>query len=121
MDRHGADIEYQDVLRRLAIGDPSPLEPGRMDGTAQTPSALHPKAAAFVRLAATLAMGSSAACYQGHVDEAFAAGATVDEIVGVLIAVGPTVGLARAMLAASPLGMAVGYDTDAALEQLDAE
>ena len=66
-------------------------------------------------------MITSPSGYQSNIDAAFAAGATVDEIVGVLIAVGPTVGLARLVMAASPLGLAAGYDTDAALERLDPE
>ena len=38
------------------------------------------------------------------------------EIVGVLIAVAPTVGLARVVSAAPELALAIGYDVDAALE-----
>ena len=50
---------------------------------------------------------------------ALAAGATVDEIVGVLIAVAPNVGLARIVSAASEVALAIGYDIDAALESDD--
>jgi 4-carboxymuconolactone decarboxylase len=48
---------------------------------------------------------------------ALASGATVDEIVGVLIAVAPTVGLARVVSAAPEVAVAIGYDIDAALEE----
>ena len=48
---------------------------------------------------------------------ALASGATVDEIVGVLIAVAPTVGLARVVSAAPAVAAAIGYDIDAALEE----
>jgi hypothetical protein len=48
---------------------------------------------------------------------ALASGATVDEIVGVLIAVAPTVGLARVVSAAPEVAFAIGYDIDAALEE----
>jgi hypothetical protein len=39
--------------------------------------------------------------------------------VGVLIAVAPTAGLARAVSAAPELALAIGYDVDAALEAID--
>ncbi len=110
-------MDYRDILRRLAIGDTSILEEMLSDEASNaTRCRLDPKAAAFARLGASVAMGTSPAGYQSYVDAAFAAGATVDDIVGALIAVGPTVGLARLMLAAPPLGLAAGYDTDAALE-----
>ena len=48
-----------------------------------------------------------------------ASGATVDEIVGVLIAVAQTVGLARVASAAPAVALALGYDIDAALEAHD--
>ena len=55
--------------------------------------------------------------YQPAIEMAFAAGASIDEIVGVLIAVAPVVGLARAVSAGAPeLALALGYDLDAALE-----
>jgi hypothetical protein len=63
--------------------------------------------------------GASFACFQDHGDDALAAGATVDEVVAVLIAVVPTVGLVKVVSAAPALGRAVGYDTDAALERFD--
>ena len=52
---------------------------------------------------------------------ALAAGATVGEVVGVLIAVSPAVGLTRVFSAAPALGLAVGYDAEAALETLTPE
>jgi alkylhydroperoxidase/carboxymuconolactone decarboxylase family protein YurZ len=41
---------------------------------------------------------------------ALAAGATESEIVGVLVAVAPTVGLARVVATAPKLADAIGYD-----------
>jgi 4-carboxymuconolactone decarboxylase len=52
--------------------------------------------------------------YQATTAEALTAGATVDEVVGTLIAVGPTVGLARVVSAALKLAVALGYDLDEA-------
>jgi alkylhydroperoxidase/carboxymuconolactone decarboxylase family protein YurZ len=50
------------------------------------------------------------------VEAAFRAGASYDEIVGVLVAVLPIVGIARAVSAAPNLGLALGYDVSEALE-----
>ncbi len=52
-------------------------------------------------------------------EAARAAGATDDEIVGVLIAVAPTVGLPRVVSAAPCVALALGYDVEAALEGSD--
>jgi hypothetical protein len=46
---------------------------------------------------------------------ALAAGASLQEIVGVLIAVAPAVGVARTVSAAPELALAIGYDIDLAL------
>ena len=40
----------------------------------------------------------------------------MDEIVGTLIAVAPTVGIARVVSAAPELALALGYDVEAAFE-----
>jgi len=56
-----------------------------------------------------------------NVEVAFATGASIDEIVGTLIAVAPTVGLPRVVSAAPELALALGYDVDAALETPNGE
>jgi alkylhydroperoxidase/carboxymuconolactone decarboxylase family protein YurZ len=115
-------MDYRDILRRLAIGDTSFLEESLSEeGSGAGALGLDQKVVAFARLAASVAIATSPSGYQGHVDAALAAGASMDEIVGVLIAVAPTVGWARSVLAAPPLGLALGYDTDAALERLDSD
>ncbi len=53
------------------------------------------------------------------VETAVRHGATVDEIVGTLIAVLPAVGTGRVVAAAPNLGLALGYDVNQALEHLD--
>lgn len=113
-------MDHQEILRRLAIGDTSFLDgvpPNRASLLAG--SRLDPKTDAFARLGALVGLGASASGYQEHVDAAFAAGATVSEIVGVLLAVGPAVGQARVVAAAPALGLALGYDPEAALEALN--
>jgi len=46
-----------------------------------------------------------------------AAGATEDEIVGILVAVLPSIGADHVVSAAPGLGLALGYDVAAALEE----
>jgi 4-carboxymuconolactone decarboxylase len=111
-------VDYREILRRLAIGDTQLLDSLPYDPAGRS---LDLKVRAFARLGASVALGANAAGFQSHVDTALAAGATVDEIVAVLVAVGPTVGEARVVLAAPALGLAIGYDTDAGLESLDPE
>ena len=56
--------------------------------------------------------------YGWSVDAALAAGATVDEIVGMLFAVAPIIGIARVVAAAPALADALGYDIESGLERL---
>ena len=50
---------------------------------------------------------------------ALAAGASEDEIAGVLLAIAPVAGLGRVVCAAPDVATALGYDIAAALEQPD--
>jgi 4-carboxymuconolactone decarboxylase len=79
-------------------------------------SGLDPKTHAMVRLAALLAVDAAQSSYNASAELALAAGASLDEIVGILIAVAPTIGLGRVVSAAPELGLALGYDVEAALE-----
>jgi len=123
-ERHGEDAEADGPggarLRALALTwtrrpsscfDPSASEPlwcgldERTDG--------------LVRLAALVAMGASATSYRDTVEAALDAGAGDEEVIGTLIAVAGTVGLSRLVSATVALGMALGYDVEAALEEVD--
>jgi 4-carboxymuconolactone decarboxylase len=103
-----------EVLRLLAINDQ------RFGGecAAGVDSAeLDPKTLALVRLAALVAIRGAAPSYGVEVDAAVGAGASRAEIVSVLVDVVPVVGLPSAVAAATSIGMALGYDIEAALEQ----
>ena len=110
--------KHEDALRSLTLCDERFIEDvlsmhlGDIDA-----SGLDPKTHALVRLAALVALDAAPASYQWSASVALASGATVDEIVGVLIAVAPTVGLARVVSAAPEVAVAIGYDIDAALEE----
>ena len=109
---------YKETLRRLALNDELFVESvlGMGRDTLDV-SRLDQKTHALVRLGASLAIDAAPSSYQSNVEVALAAGANIDEIVGTLIAVAPTVGLARVVSAAPELALALGYDVDAALER----
>ena len=71
-------------------------------------SDLDAKTFALANLAACIAMGGDEASYVLHVSAAIDAGASVDEVTGVLTAVGPNVGVFRMVAAADPLALALG-------------
>jgi 4-carboxymuconolactone decarboxylase len=113
-----AVAKHEDALRWMALSDERFIEKvlsEQLDNI--DTSGLDPKTHALVRLGALVALDAAPASYQWNASMALASGATVDEIVGVLIAVAPTVGLARVVSAAPEVAVAIGYDIDAALEE----
>jgi 4-carboxymuconolactone decarboxylase len=114
--------DYKETLRRLALSDERFMETElRMGLDTVQVSQLDAKTHALVRLGASLAIDAAPSSYQSAVEPALAAGASIDEIVGTLIAVAPTVGLARVVSAAPELALALGYDVDVAIETLDGD
>jgi alkylhydroperoxidase/carboxymuconolactone decarboxylase family protein YurZ len=109
--------EYQERLRSLALSDAEFVRSvlGMGQDTVEI-SRLDPKTHALVRLAALLAVDSGQSSYNATVEVALASGASVDEIVGILIAIAPAIGLGRVVSAAPELGLALGYDVESALE-----
>jgi alkylhydroperoxidase/carboxymuconolactone decarboxylase family protein YurZ len=103
--------EHEDLLRRLALNDEGVLE--ALLGTAfadAEPEGLDAKAHALVRLAGLVALEAAPASYQWGVAAALAAGATDEEIVGMLAALAPIVGTARMTSAAPEVALAIGCD-----------
>jgi 4-carboxymuconolactone decarboxylase len=98
------DVER--LLRRLALNDEESVGMVLANG---------PEAATglLVRLGALLALGAATTSIRATVERAIAAGATEAEIVGVLVAVAPAVGLARVVATAPRLAVAIGYDLEA--------
>jgi hypothetical protein len=78
---------------------------------------LDAKALALVRLAALIAVGGAVPSYGECVDAAFDAGATAAELVDVLVGVTAVVGRPCVVAEAPKLALALGYDTEAALEE----
>jgi 4-carboxymuconolactone decarboxylase len=108
-------MEYTDVLRCLSIEDPG-LAGHLAERDQIGPVLLDPKTVALARLAALVAIGGALPTYSSLTDDAIGMGATPDEIVEVLIAIVPTIGLPRAVAAAPQVAMALGYDVEDALE-----
>lgn len=108
-------MEYTERLRHLALNDALTAE-DPFDGTGLGSPELDPKTLALVRLAALVAVGAAVPSYGAQTDAAVSAGATVAEIVDVLVGVVPVVGLPCVVAAAPKLALALGYDTDDALE-----
>jgi 4-carboxymuconolactone decarboxylase len=109
--------DYKDRLRKLAIRDEELV--AAMLASEPAPG-LEPKTHALVCLSTTVAVDGGQASYQHAVEHALAAGVTTEEIVGTLLAVASLTGVPRAVSAAPKLGLALGYDVDAALEGADA-
>jgi 4-carboxymuconolactone decarboxylase len=98
-------VSYTDRLRRFALNDAN-LEAE----LAIQSSTLEPRAVALVRLAALVAIGGAEPTYGSEVDDAVSMGVTTAEIVDVLAAVTPIVGLPVAVSAASKVALALGLD-----------
>lgn len=111
----GSVVDYAERLRRLVINDACFAGAGT-GGTQVEPRDLDPKTLALVRLAALVAVGGAVPSYGAHADAAVNAGATAAEIVDVLVGVIPVVGLPAVVATAPKLALALGYDTDEALE-----
>jgi len=96
-------------LAGVAAGAPAALPPGigpRADNIDE--SGLDVRTYALVRLAAVISAGESGAGYDRHVAAALDQGVTRDEIIGVLVALLPTVGVTRVTGAAPDIFGAIG-------------
>ena len=100
---------YELILRKLAIRDDAYIEflQSSEEGSL-TESTLESKARSLVRIAALAAIDATTPSYLEAVDSAREGGASDDEIVGVLIAIIPAVGVPRVVSAAPKLALALG-------------
>jgi alkylhydroperoxidase/carboxymuconolactone decarboxylase family protein YurZ len=113
-------MTFQEILRRLAIvderfaGDQAGLGLG-------LPGALllDAKTTELVRVGALAAIWSPTVCLEWSTSRALAAGATEEEITGVLLAIAPVIGLCRVVGAARGVADALGYHVEALPEDPD--
>jgi 4-carboxymuconolactone decarboxylase len=103
----------EDLLRRVALNDENVL--GRVMTrrvSADSGTELDSRVGLLVRLGALLAVEAAAPSLREVVEKASAAGVTTNEIVGVLVCVGPTIGVASMVASASKLAVVIGYDLE---------
>src|SRR4051812_11837709 len=113
-------VQVEELLRRLALNDEEAV---RRTVSATRPfapaGALDAKTGALVRLAALLSADAATASCRSTVECAHAAGATDEEIVGVLVEGAPVGRAARPVAAAPRLALAIDYDVEGADEAWD--
>jgi alkylhydroperoxidase/carboxymuconolactone decarboxylase family protein YurZ len=110
--------DAESTALRLAIRDGTLIDSVLVDCERNLAvSALDARVHALVQLGALVAVGAGVSSFAVTVEEALAAGATADEIVGTVVAVMPLIGTARAVKAAPRIALALGYDVDEAFEQ----
>jgi len=110
--------DFDVTLRKLTIRDERFVSSVLgSDEASLTASGLDRKTHALARISGLIALDAAPQSYATCVEAARCAGASAEEIVGVLVALMPVVGSPRIVSAAPKLGLALGYDLDAALEQ----
>lgn len=106
-----ADVDEatRTALAELALGDPELLGEGlKLRAELQARSGLDPRSFALVKIAALMALDAPPASYMWQVGNALEAGVTPEDLIGVLLAVMPQIGGARAVAAAPELMVALG-------------
>ena len=99
----------RDLLLHLAQGDPDLLAAGleiRAEWKAR--SGLDARSYALVKLAAIMALDATPASYLWQVANALEAGATPEDLIGVMIAIAPQIGGPKLVAAAPELMVALG-------------
>jgi len=112
--------DYQLTLRKLAVRDERYIDALlQTDRANATLAGIDERAHALIRIGALITLNAAPAAYMEAVAKAFRAGASHEEIVGTLITLLRTVGVARVVTAAPNLGLALGYDVAEALELVE--
>ncbi len=110
----------EEAFRRLTIGDAvlisemgnpadRPLDTMRLDARTET----------LLRVGALVALDAPPSSFRAAVNEAQVAGARLEDLLAVLMAVAASVGSARVISAAPRIALAAGYDVEAALERVE--
>jgi 4-carboxymuconolactone decarboxylase len=105
------DAATVDILAALAVGDQAVLaEVLAYRESEQASTGLDARTFSLVKIAALIALDAPPASYIWQVANALAAGATPQDLIGVLRAILPQVGGPRAMAAAPELMVALGLE-----------
>src|SRR5260370_42135898 len=103
------DEATRTALAELALGDPALLgEALELRAELQRRSGLDPRSFALVKIAALMALDAPPASYMWQVGNALDAGATPEDLIGVLLAIWPQVGGPKTVAAAPELMVALG-------------
>ena len=105
--------ETADTLRGFSQGEASVIE-GLLGVQLENleDSGLDPRAYALVKIAALIALDAPPASFIAQVSFALEAGVSAEEVLGVLVAVGPQVGMPKVVAAAPELMLALGLAVD---------
>ena len=107
--RPAVDDATADALAALALGQTTMLEQAEdLREQLRQGSGLDPRSFALVKIAALVAVDAPPASYLWQVSNALDAGATPNEILGVMRAVAPQVGGPRVVAAAPEIMVALG-------------
>jgi alkylhydroperoxidase/carboxymuconolactone decarboxylase family protein YurZ len=108
----------EEILRRLAIGDRTLI--ARLAGSEDERSQavrLDALTESLVRVAVLVPLDAPQSSYQGAVEAAMRAGASLEDLLATLVATIEAVGVPRVVSAAPRIALAAGYDVDAAMEE----
>jgi alkylhydroperoxidase/carboxymuconolactone decarboxylase family protein YurZ len=102
------DESTQQMFTALALGQAEVLnEASDLRGMLRESSGLGPRTFAMVKIAALIAIDAPPASYMWQVGEALEAGVTPRDILGILAAVAPQVGMPRVLAAAPEIMVAL--------------
>lgn len=100
--------ETQALLSGLAVGDLDVLTMLGIQEAEREASGLDPRSFALVKIASLIALDAPPASFVWQVGVAVSVGVTAEDIVGVLTAVAPQVGLPKVVAAAPEIMLALG-------------
>lgn len=111
---------YQEVLRHLAVNDRRLLAAlGEVAPAGVSVGPLDDRTTALVRVASLAAAGGPVGTFRWTIQDALEAGADEDDVVAVLLAIAPLIGVVRVAAIAPTVALALDYDLEAALEVLE--
>jgi 4-carboxymuconolactone decarboxylase len=108
----------EETYRRLTIGDPELIAAiGDLDRRDPGFHRLDERTETLLRIGALVALDAPQSSYKTAVDAAQRAGADLEDVLGILVAIAGAVGSVRVIAAAPRIALAAGYDVEAAFEQ----
>lgn len=107
---------WQRTLVGLIIDDPEMVSAVLADGQMEN---LDSRIETLVKMAVACATDATSITLERVVSDAMDAGASEDEVVGVLVVCGPLIGASRLVRTAPAVAAGLGFDADSQLESLD--